>query len=139
MKADDIKVSKFLRKEDLGEKGAILVTIRKVGKANVAPPDKTPEMKACMAFEEQYKPMVLNYTNFQAIAAFSGKDDSDNWGGIKIVIYFDPNVSYGGKITGGLRVRAPKNKATPTSAPVTKPEPVVADEADGELFDKNSV
>jgi hypothetical protein len=27
------------------------------------------------------------------------------------VLYNDPNVSFGGKITGGIRVRKPKNQA----------------------------
>jgi hypothetical protein len=37
------------------------------------------------------------------------------------VLYTDPNVSYAGKIIGGIRVRAPKVKA---AAPPPPPPPV---------------
>jgi hypothetical protein len=37
------------------------------------------------------------------------------------VLYTDPNVSYAGKIIGGIRVRAPKK----TAAVAPKPAPVV--------------
>jgi hypothetical protein len=52
-------------------------------------------------------------------------EDTDDWTGKKIVLYNDPNVSYAGKIIGGIRVRAPKVKA---AAPV---KPMVA----AEVFD----
>jgi hypothetical protein len=39
------------------------------------------------------------------------------------VLYVDPNVSYGGKVVGGIRVRAPKK-----SAAAPPPPPPVSDD-----------
>jgi hypothetical protein len=115
-----MKDSKFLKRDECGK--GILLTIESCIKMNVAKEDDKPEMKWCLTFEEDVKPMVLNTTNAQLIAQFSGLDNSDEWAGARIVAYDDPNVSYGGKLVGGIRVRAPKvkppaQKATPAAAP----------------------
>ncbi len=88
-------------------------------------------MKWCMAFNEVEKPMVLNSTNGQIIAAITGSEETDNWIGKKIVLYDDPNVSFGGKLVGGIRVRAPRGKAA--TAPAPKPGPVAPPEEDPEI------
>ncbi len=69
-------------------------------------------------------PLCLNWTNLQLIARIANDENSDNWPGTKIVLYDDPNVSFGGKIVGGIRVRAPKtNDKTPVkAAPVMEEE-----------------
>jgi len=51
------------------------------------------------------KKFTLNKTN-GAILAGSYGDDTDTWIGRKIVVTFDPNVMYGTKRTGGIRVKA---------------------------------
>jgi hypothetical protein len=106
----DLKSSKFLKKEDVGE-GA-LVTIREVSQQNVAKDGAPEECKWCLHFDEFDKPLVLNSTNGQIIAKITGieNDIEVGWVGKKIVLYDDPNVSYAGKITGGIRVRAQKTQ-----------------------------
>lgn len=106
----DIKNSKFLKKEDVGV-GA-LVTIRQIAQENVAKEGVEPDIKWCAWFNEFEKPLVLNSTNGQMIAKISGheEDIEKSWVGVQIVLYDDPNVSFGGKVTGGIRVRAPKTK-----------------------------
>jgi hypothetical protein len=42
------------------------------------------------------------------------------------VLYTDPNVSYAGKIIGGIRVRAPKVKTNGAAPVATKPAPKAA-------------
>jgi len=37
--------------------------------------------------------------------------------GQQIVLYTDPNVAYGGKLVGGIRIRAKRKAAAPTPAP----------------------
>ena len=105
---NDLKTSKFLKKEDVGD--GSLVTIKTVHQENVAKEGADPEMKWCLTFEELDKPMVLNSTNGQIIAKITGAEDNIEtaWVGKKIVLYNDPNVSFGGKLMGGIRVRAPK-------------------------------
>jgi hypothetical protein len=106
----DLKSSKFLKKEDVG--AGALVTIRKVTQENVAKEGAPEEPKWCLHFDEFDKPLVLNSTNGQIIGKITGIEDNieTGWIGHKIVLYDDPNVSYAGKITGGIRVRAPKTQ-----------------------------
>jgi hypothetical protein len=66
-------------------------------------------MKYALYFEELEKPMVLNSTNGQLIAKIVGSDETDEWAGKQIVLYHDPNISFQGRLVGGIRVRAPKS------------------------------
>ena len=104
MKVSELKNSRFLTKEDCGD--GIVVTIDDVTQENVASPDQPAEMRWTMMFQEpNTKPMVLNSTNGQLIAKFLGSDDSDDWKAKKVVLYHDENVSFAGKIVGGIRAR----------------------------------
>jgi hypothetical protein len=107
--------SKFLKKEDV-EQG-VLVTITAIEQHDVSMENKPTEMKWCATFNELAKPLVLNMTNMRALEAITGSDDSDHWIGRTIVLFNDPNVSYAGKITGGIRLRAPRNQQ-PQQPPV---------------------
>lgn len=102
--------SKYLKQSDVEEETE--VTVVKVGKLNVAREDQEPEMKWAIRFQEFKKPMVLNSTNIQLLAKACGSDDSDDWAGKKVTVYSDPNVSFGGKLVGGLRIKVPIKKKT---------------------------
>lgn len=108
--------SKFLKRAEVGS--GKLLTITHCDQQNVAKANEAPEMKWCLHFAETDKPMVLNRTNAELCGQITGERNSDNWGGHKIVLYDDPSISFGGKLVGGIRVRAPRNKTAP--AP-TKP------------------
>ena len=102
-----LKSSRFLKKEDCGD--GILVTIRgDVTQENVAAEGAPAEEKTCLHFEEVDKPLVLNSTNAQIIAGIAGSPNTENWNGAKIVLYHDPAISFGGKVVGGVRARAPR-------------------------------
>ena len=118
----DMIESKFLKKEDVGGERGMLVTISAVKQANVAMQGADPEMKWTLSFSELDKPMVLNSTNIHMTAKACGSDDTDEWMGKKIVLYEDPNVSFGGKLVGGIRVRAQRTQAAPV-VPQRKPQP----------------
>lgn len=122
MHISELKESKFLKKEDCGR--GILLTIRSVDKVNVAKEGATPEEKWAISFDEVEKPLVLNNTNGQIIAGITGSEDSEGWTGHKVVLYHDPNIVFGGKLVGGIRVRAPKNQSAPAPAPKPAPAPV---------------
>lgn len=115
-KTSDMRESKFLKQTDVG-RGA-LGTIDKVIQMNVAKEGADPEMKWCLTFADIDKPLVLNATNIQLCEKAFGSDDTDDWHGKQIVLYTDPNVSFQGKLVGGIRVRAPKVSA------ISKPKPV---------------
>lgn len=104
----EMMVSKFLKKEDVGE--GTICTIEGVSQENVAKEGADQELKWVLHFSNLDKPLVLNSTNLQLIAKFLGSEESDDWEGKKIILYDDPSVSFGGKLTGGIRVRAYKGK-----------------------------
>ena len=122
---NQMRESKFLKQSDV-EKPA-LVTIDRVIQMNVAKEGADPENKWCVVFHEFEKPLVLNFTNLQVCAKVCGSEDTDDWTGKRVVLYVDPNVSYQGKIVGGIRIRAPKANAV--LPPVVAP-PVVEDDFD---------
>lgn len=107
-KISEMKSSKFLKKEDVGD--GVICTIDGVSQENVAKEGADPEMKWCLHFANLDNPMVLNVTNMQLIAHFLGSEDTDDWIGKKIILYDDPSVAYKGKLTGGIRVRQHKGK-----------------------------
>ena len=101
--------SKFLKKEDVGT--GKLFTISNVKQYNVAAQGAEPEMKWCTEFHEpDTKPLVLNATNMHLIEAALGSDNTDDWIDQPIVVYEDANVSFGGKVIGGVRVDVNRTK-----------------------------
>lgn len=118
----EMKSSKFLKREDVGNgRGGI---IESVSQENVAKEGVDPELKWCLHFTNIDKPLVLNTTNMTLIAKFLGSDNTDDWTGGKIILYDDPAVSFGGKLTGGIRVRQYTGK------PIPPPASVPVDEGD---------
>ncbi len=114
MRIGEMKESKYLKKEDVG--AGKLVTISGMEQQNVAMEDQPPEMKWIIHFKEFQKGMVLNWTNIQLIAKAVGDEETDAWAGKQIVIYEDENVSFGGKLVGGIRCRAAKLRPRPGEA-----------------------
>lgn len=104
--------SKYLKQSDVD--ADVIVTVQKVGKANVAPKGEEPEFKWLIRFNEFEKPMVLNSTNIKRLAKACQSDDTDEWIGKQVVLYVDPDVEFAGNVVGGLRIRAHK------TAPVTR-------------------
>lgn len=107
---NDLKSSKFLTKNDVGT--GVEVTIKSYEKINVAMESQKAEDKWVLYFHEFDKPLVLNSTNGQLIAAITGEEDFDKWLEKKVVLYNDPTVGFAGKITGGIRVRAVSGRHT---------------------------
>ena len=117
-KLSEMRESKFLKKEEVDP--AVLVTINGIEKHNVAMEGADPEYKWCMTFKELDKPLVMNMTNLQMTSMICGSEDTDDWMGHKIVLYNDPNVSFGGKIMGGVRIRKPKQQPAPIAVEKAK-------------------
>ena len=125
----EMRESKFLKKEDVG--AGALGTISGVDQMNVAMEGAGKEMKWCLHFSEMDKPLVLNSTNIQLCAQICKSEDTDEWIGKKVVLFVDPNVSYGGKLIGGIRMRAPKVKAYVQTPPIpNRPVAVLETELD---------
>ena len=123
MKAGAMIESKFLKKEDLNYDTGNLVTVFKIDRQNVGLADGEEELKWCMRFEEFDKPMVLNSTNIQLATKALGTDETDDWIGQRLVIYVDDNVSFGGKLVGGIRIRKPRGQAQRQAPQQSRREP----------------
>ena len=108
MNVNELSESKYLKKEDVDT--GILVTIKSCGLENMAMDGQPVSNKLVIMFNEQEKGLACNVTNAHVIAAILGQDDTDNWTGQKIVLYNDPTITFQGKVTGGIRVRAQKNQ-----------------------------
>jgi hypothetical protein len=121
---NEMMPSKYLKGTDIEED--TLVTVAGIDQMDVGTEDK-PQMKWVMMFKELEKPMVLNSTNIQLAAKICGSEDSDEWVGKRLVLYFDPSIMFKGEMKGGLRLRAAK---------VTKPaKPKLAAQAVADMDD----
>jgi hypothetical protein len=108
---NEIKTSRFLKKEDVDNEGlGFIVTITSSKQENIAKEGAEEEIKWCLHLQEFAKPMVLNSTNAQIIAKALASDEMDDWRGKQIVLYHDPNVSFGGELKGGIRARGLRTK-----------------------------
>jgi hypothetical protein len=114
-----MKPSKYVKKEDVGD--GLIVTIANMTNDNVAMDNQPAEMKWVMHFKEDINPLVMNWTNLQLCAQACGSEDTDDWVGKQIVLWNDPNVSFAGKMTGGVRIRSAQQTA-PTAAPARASE-----------------
>jgi hypothetical protein len=121
--------SKYLAKSDVGEDGLILTI--KGFRMETLKSDEGDEDKMVMHFMEDVKPMVINRTNAQLIGVATGCKTAGEAKGKKIVVYNDPTVGFGGKITGGLRIK--KVSGAPKQA--VSREPGSDDEGFEELAD----
>lgn len=141
MHVSQLKKSNYLTRGDVGT--GILVTIKALDEQNLAKEGQPAEMRWCLHFNECDKPLVLNSTNGQIIASIVKSEETDDWIGHKIVLYDDPNISFGGKLVGGIRVRAPRGQAAKQIAarpavpkPAPKPvEPEPEEEIEPEVGD----
>jgi len=124
-KVSDMIQSKFLRKEDFDEDR--IMTIRGVKLEDM--PGDDGQKKWVLYFREEAKGMALNVTTIRVLEKAFG-DDSDQWVGKKVKVYVDPNVSFGGRVVGGLRLMPPKNTASRAPAPPPPEEraPVTSDD-----------
>lgn len=121
-KIGEMVSSKYLKQSDVPD--PVIVTIQGVKQVNMAKEGEAPEMKWAIKFREFDKPMVLNTTNIHVAAKLCRSEDTDEWKGQEIVLYTDPNVSFGGQVVGGLRFRGQEKapvKASGRGAPADDP------------------
>lgn len=122
MKLHQAFPSNFLKSEDIGDTEMVL-TITGVENEELGQGQEK-ETKPVISFKETDKKLVVNKTNFIAIAGVLGSDESDDWSGKQIGL-ITMQVQFGGKMTMGIRVSLKKPAAKfskPLFAkPATKP------------------
>lgn len=128
MKVKDMIESKYLRKEDFDEDQ--ICTIKGLKLEDLGKDDKKEE-RWILYFREHSKGIVLNVTSIRVLEAAYG-DESDLWIGKKVTVYVDPNVSFQGRVVGGLRLRPVKpEKAAQNRSSV--PQEAIAPELDDDI------
>jgi hypothetical protein len=122
MKIGEAFPGEFLRKEDGGWPRKFTISHiereMKVGD----------DIKPVVFFTGEERGLVLNKTTSGQITEICGSDETDDWTFREVVVYVDPDVMFGGKKVGGLRVRAPKLQQA--AKPVQKPAPARSIEAE---------
>jgi len=116
MNINDMRTSRFVSKSDLpAPPNGILVTILGVGQEQVKDDTGENKTKYTLAVKELPKPLILNITNAGAIGAIVGSEETNDWKGKQVEVYYDPTISMGGKIVGGIRIRMPNPNAPQTA------------------------
>lgn len=115
MKRDDLFPSRYFKAADLGGKpldlaikSAAIEALKNMQGAN--------EDKLVLGFVGQKKLLVVNRTNFDAIADLHG-EDTDGWVGQRIQLY-PAKAHVGGKSVDAVRVRATSADAFNDAIPV---------------------
>lgn len=118
---DAMAPSRFLKKAHL-EKPR-LGTIREIRTENVAPDNRAPEIKPVVYFREFQEGVPVGSRQRDQLKSICGTDDIEGMIGKAVVLYVDPAVEYGGKMVGGIRFRAPKQRPPAQGIPAASPAP----------------
>ena len=102
----------YLKKEDLSD--PVDTELLWVKEEKVTPPGKGTNTRLVAYFDGLSKGLVLNTANCETLLEMTGTDDPNEWKDVALQLYVDPDVKYGGRKTGGTRIRKP------TPAPVQK-------------------
>jgi hypothetical protein len=106
--------SKYIQKHEVDP--AVIVTIRKFAMEDIDNDGGTEQKLVCY-FKEFEKGLVVNRTNSQLLQLATNAKNAGDAVGKEIILYNDPSISFGGKVTGGIRIRKvdapPVRKAPP--------------------------
>jgi hypothetical protein len=110
-----ISTGKYLKRESVTAEGEVHKVIKCV-EEEINASDGGTETKWILYLSD-LKPLIMNATNIRrCIAAFGGDSETNHWPGKSIEVYDDANVEFGGKVVGGVRLRAiPAKGKKPTS------------------------
>jgi hypothetical protein len=114
--------SNYLTKDECGE-GGLVVTCAGLAMAELDDDGRT-ENRPILKFLEDVKPMVLNQTNKELLKVATGETTAGGIKGKKIIVYNDPSIMFGGKITGGIRIKKVPTQDAPAAAPAWSMEDV---------------
>ena len=104
MDLNDFRNSTYLTQrnvENLSAKGR-RVTVDHVEAERVG---EEKDLKIVTYFVTLDKGLVTNMTNGEILSEIAGSTNTDDWHGADVEIYVNPDVGFGGKRTGGIRLR----------------------------------
>lgn len=76
------------------------VKIEKIGRGDQQ------EKKVVVYFEGLDKGLAMNKINSNAIAKVADSREIEDWNGVKVILYVDPDVTYMGDTVGGIRIKS---------------------------------
>jgi hypothetical protein len=105
----------FINEGDL-DGGTIIATIKEIKLEEITSTGGKKDQKHVLHFAEpNIKPLILSAKeNFKALEKVSGTPHIENWAGVKIEIWYNPNVKFGRETVGGVRIK-------PTAPVIQKP------------------
>ena len=106
-RTSDMFPSRFVKQTDVAL--AQLWTIDKIDQEQIGRGEDA-EMRWVCYFKETPKCLTLNVTNSRRMEKAFDSDNTEDWIGKQIVVFWDEEVQFGTEMTGGVRVRAPKTK-----------------------------
>ena len=98
----------FLGEVDFDENEEKIATISRVVNDVTVQTTEGKSKKAVVYFVEKLKPMILNVARSKAITKVAGSPFFEDWVGVAIQLYIDPNVKAFGEIVSAVRVRPTK-------------------------------
>jgi len=100
----------YLKKEDLSD--PVNTELLWVKEETVTTPGKDTTTRLVAYFEGLSKGLVLNTANCETLREMTGTVDPNEWKDVALQLYVDPDVTYGGKKIGGIRIRKPLSGPT---------------------------
>jgi hypothetical protein len=126
---DDVFTSKYLKASDLDGK-AVVATIKVASLETLKGFEGKEQKKVVLYFSKTLKPLILNMTNYDAVADILG-EETDDWGGGKIELFGTTTVMQG-TVKPCVRIRKPE-EATAKKKPAKAAAPAVAPDFDDEI------
>src|SRR4051812_43378292 len=111
-KRNEIFPSKYLKASDLA--GKPLEVLIKDAPTEMLGSGNDAEQKTVLYFLKGVKPLPLNMTNWDAVAAIAG-DDTKDWPGHRVELY-PTTTELKGKVVDCIRIRAPREKGVLSAA-----------------------
>ena len=118
-----ISTGKYLKRESVTTEGEVH-TVVKCAEEEINSVDGGSETKWILYLSD-LKPLIMNATNIRRAVAAFGTAEVNDWGGKPIIVFDDDSVEFGGKVVGGVRLRAVPAKAkSKAKSKSTKPTDV---------------
>lgn len=97
--------TRFLSQADVAHE--VVVTIDTVEQADVSGGVGEPKFEWVVRFHDDVKPLLLSFPLALVLASVLGTDDAAEWTGRRLILYWDPNVYFAGRLAGAIRARIP--------------------------------